>query len=535
MSWDFQELVFDLLGGQNSLDNPADILQTPRQPNLGTLDPGTPIRMAQAQDVWAPNDRYDISTRPGFTDIWASGAAVTGTLGIITGMRYQGAIADRLLVTASHAGKRHTLWYDNAGTATEITLGTNLTIGQDNLTSLVNFHDGTNPGTIIVSLQRDLPQIVNAAGTASNCTVAGTGMTSLKPAFAVVFGSRVHYMNVDKDGTIFQDRDYFTDLRDGNLITDPTTQFLSFERTDGDPLKGAVVLSDLMLVGSRNYLSFVIRKTQGSDPFHQQDVAIGGGQGPVSHHGMITVSKQRAAWAGLAGIFSLEGQEGEVIKERTPFLRPYWKSLAQNRMEFISGGYDSATEIGMWAVSESGQTAHNKVVGVNFATGENYIWTLSRNAFTTRLVSGEQRLVGGGFTTGKVFNEVRTTALTGNVEDATAAIDADVITPRHHCGDPARVKLFAGVKVVFDYQSTSEAVTLQYRLNDASSWTSFAASPYTVTGTAGEVKQKYFQLMKSGTHLQLRFRDVNTGQAFRIQKYIIVWKLLTPGLAVPTT
>lgn len=532
MGWDFKEVVFDLLGGQNTLDNPADILQTPRNPDIGTLDPGTPIRMVQAQDVWAPNDRYDLSTRPGFSEIWATGAAISAVNGIITGMRHQGAISDRLLVTASHAGQRHTLWRDNSGTATEITLGTNLTIGQDNLTSMINFTDGTNPVTIILSLLRDLPQSVVAAGTAANLTIAGTGLTSLKPAFGVTFGGRMHYLNCDRDGTVFQDRDYYTDIRDGNLITDHTTQFLSFERVDGDPLRGALVLSDVMLVGSRNYLSFVVRNTVGSDPFRQQDIAIGGGQGPVSHQGMIATSKQRAAWAGTAGIFSLEGQEGEIVKERTPFIRPFWKGLSQSRLEFISAGYDSSTEIGVWAVSESGQSAHNKVVGVNFATGENYIWTLTRNAFTTRLVSGEQRLVGGGFTTGKIFNEIQTSVFTGNAEDASAAIDADVISPRHHCGNPSIVKLFAGVKVTFDPQATTEAVTLQYRLNDSTTWVSFAASPYTVAGT--DVKQKYLPLMKAGTHLQLRFRDANSGQAFRAQKYAILWKLLHPALVAPT-
>src|SRR3990167_7457976 len=530
-----ESLEFDLLGGQNVLDGPAYILQTPRQPSIGTLDPGTPVRMVQAYDVYSPNDRYDLSTRPGFSDIWATGAAISSVKGIITGMQYQGAIADRLLVTASHAAQRHTLWYDNSGTATEITLGTNLTIGQDNLTTLLNFTDGSTPMTIILSLQRDLPQSVNASAVAANFTIAGTGLTSLKPQFGAVFGGRALYANCNRDGTVIQDRVYYTDLRDGNLITDHTTQFLSFERTDGDALKGMLVLSDLAMAGSRNYLSFIVRNTVGSDPFRQQDVAIGGGQGPVSHQGMVRVSKQGAAWAATAGIFSLEGQQGEIIKERTPYLRPYWKGLNTDRYEFISAGYDTATEIGLWAVSESGQTAHNKVIGVNFATGENYIWTLSRNAFATRLVSGEQRLVGGGFTTGKVFNEVRASVFTGNIEDAAGIIDGDIITPRHHCNQRSRVKLFEGIKVNFDQQGTSEAVTVQWRLNDASTWNSFADSPYTVPGTAGEVRQKYFPLMKAGTHLQLRFRCNNSGQVFRIQGYILVFKILTDGVVVPTT
>ena len=148
---------------------------------------------------------------------------------------------------------------------------------------------------------------------------------------------------------------------------------------------------------------------------------------------------------------------------------------------------------------------------------------------------GEPRLVGGGFTTGKVFNEVRTSVFTGNIEDAAGIIDGDIITPRHHCNQRSRVKLFEGIKVNFDQQGTSEAVTVQWRLNDASTWNSFADSPYTVPGTAGEVRQKYFPLMKAGTHLQLRFRCNNSGQVFRIQGYILVFKILTDGVVVPTT
>src|SRR3990167_5644752 len=206
MAYPYQELIFDILGGADTLNDPSDIPQIPRQPTIGTLDPGTPVRMVQAQDVWAPNNRYDLQTRPGFTDIWATGATISSVKGIITGMQYQGAIADRLLVTASHAAQRHTLWYDNSGTATEITLGTNLTIGQDNLMSLLNFTDGTNAGTILLSLQRDLPQFVNSSAVASNFTISGTGLTSLKPQFGVVFAPRALYANCDQDGTVIQDR-----------------------------------------------------------------------------------------------------------------------------------------------------------------------------------------------------------------------------------------------------------------------------------------------------------------------------------------
>lgn len=526
MAWNFQEIVFDLLGGQNTLDNPADILQVPRQPQIGTLDPGTPLRFVTAQDVYAPNERYDLSTRPGFTKVRST---TINAAGIITGMAHQGEIADRFILTVSIAAGSHQPYQDAANPPTVMAGGTNLTIGQNNLTTLLNFTDGSNAGTIILARERDLPQFINSSGTRSDFTIAGTGLTSLKPAIGEIFGNRAMYGDVNRDGTVLNDRVYYTDVRDGNLLTDHTTQFLSFERRIADKVRGMRVLSDVMLIGSRDYLSFAVLTNNSSDPFRIQDVAIGAGQGPISHQGMITCSQQRAAWWAQTGIFSLEGSQGEVIKDWTKVIRPYINDLSESRREYVSAGYDPYLDIGMWAVSESGQTAHNKVIGVNFTTGEVYIWTLTRNAFSPRIVSGEQRLIGGGLV-GLFYNENQTGTYVGNADDATAAIDADVISPRHHCGSPTLVKLFGGIKITFDQQGTSEAVTVQYRLNDASSWTSFAASPYTVTGTAGDVNQKFFPLMKAGTHLQLRFRDANSGQAFRIQKYAILWKSLHPAL-----
>ena len=525
-----QEIKFDILGGMNTLDNPADINQVPRNPSLGTLDPGTPIRMVQAQDVYAPNDRYDLSTRPGFSEVRST---AINAAGIVTGMGHQGEIADRFLLTVSIAAGSHNIYQDSANPPAAISGGTNLTIGQDNLTTLLNFTDGSTSGTIVLSRLRDLPQFVNGSATRSDFTVAGTGLTSLKPGIGEIFGQRALYADVNFDGTVYFNRIYWTDLRDGNLITTPTSQFESFERRTSDKVRGLRVLSDFCIVGSRDYLSLLALTPNAIKPFAIQDVPLGAGRGPISHQGMISTD-QRCAWMAQSGIYSIEGSQGEVIKEWTGLLKPTVSGWSESRREYSVAGYDHKTDIGVWAISESGQSAHNKVVGVNFRTGEVYLWTLTRNAFAHRIVSGEQRLVGGGYV-GKFYNEVQTTVFTGNADDATAAIDADVITPRHHCGDPSRVKIFLGVKVAFDYQGTTEAVTVQYRLNDASSWASFAASPYTVTGTTGDFTQKFFPLAKAGTHLQLRFRDANSGQAMRVQWYALVYRLVSPGLVVPTT
>ena len=522
--FDFQELQFSLLGGQNTLDNPADIRQIPINEELGTLDPRVPVRMVQAHDVWSPNERYDLQTRPGFSEVRST---TINAAGVITGMSHQGEIADRFLMTVSIAAGAHNIYQDDANPPSAIAGGTDLTIGQDNLTTFLNFHDGTNPGTIILSRLRDLPQFITGAGVRSNFTIAGTGLTSLKPAIGEIFGQRALYANVDYDGLAYYNRVYWSDIRDGNLITDPTTQFESFERRTSDIIRGIKLLSDFCIVGSRDYLVFLGLTPSASKPFGLQDVPIGAGEGPISHQGMIAVGKQRVAWMAQNGIFSLEGSEGEIIREKTGLIRPYITGLDDSNRVFTSAGYDSESEIGVWTVSDGVQNARNKIIGVNFKNGEVYIWNIARNSFSARIVSGEQRLIGGGYK-GKFYNEVRTDVFTGSADDATAAIEADVFSPRHHCGLPNYVKLFGGIKITFDPQGTSEAVTVQYRLGDSTTWSDFGSSPYTVTGT--DVRQKYFPLMKTGTHVQFRFRDVNSGQNFRIQKYSILYKTLHPAL-----
>lgn len=522
MAWPYREVEFEVLGGQNTLDSPADIWQVPRNVGIGTLDPGTPLRFVQAQDVWAPSGRQDIATRPGFSEVRGTAINVAG---IFTGMLDQGAIASRFLLTVSIVAGSHNIYQDSANPPAAIAGGTNLTIGQDNLTSLLNFTDGTNRGTIILSRLRDLPQFINASATRSDFTIAGTGLTSFKPGFGEIFGQRAVYFDYDQDGTVHKNRGAYTDIRDGNLITDITTQFETFERGDqDDQVRGCKRISDFLIVGGRDFVEFLGLTPAASKPFGRQEVPGGIGKGPMSHQGMIN-AQQRVVWPAISGLFSLEGSRGEVLREWTAPIKPYWTTLEQSRLEFVVAGYDPQTDIGCFAVTPSGGSSHTRVIGVNFSRGECYVWTLTRNAFANRVVSGEQRLVGGGLV-GKFYNEIRTSVFTGNTDDASAAIDADVITPRHHCGAPTIRKLFAGVKITFNQQGTSEAVTVQYRLDDASSWSSFAASPYTVTGTA-----KFFPLMKAGTHLQLRFRDANSGQAFRISKYGIVFKAIEPGLA----
>lgn len=520
-AFSFLETTYSILGGLNSLDTPADIRQDPVNTELGLEDPRFPVEMAQANNVFAPTTRADLQTRPGFTEVRST---AINAAGIFTSFAHLGEIADEFLITVSIVGTSHNIYRDNANPPGAIAGGTNFTIGQDNLITPIIFSDGTTPMVIFVSRSKDLPQSVTGAVVRANFTIAGTGLTSLKPEIAEVFGQRALYGDYDQDGTVYDDRVAWSAIRDGNLITDITTDFLSFETRSKDRVRAIHKISDICMVGKLDNVFTMILTPNASKPFDIQEEAAGRYKGPVSNHAVIEAD-QKLFWMGQKNIHSLDTHF--QIKDWADRIKPTIDGLADNRREFIVAGFDIDRDLAMFAVSGNGKTQHDQVIALNVKTGALYIWTITRNAFGYRLVSGDNRLIGGGYV-GKFYQE--NNGALGNLDDASAAIDADIFTPRHHMNFPTWNKLFAGIKVTFDPQATSEAVTVQYRLNDASAWSDFEASPYTVTGTANDVDTKYFPLMKMGTHLQLRFRDSNASQTYRITKYAILWKFLNPAL-----
>lgn len=505
MPYDFKEAIFDVLGGLNSLDNAADISQDRKL-----------LEFAQANNVYTPGDRYDIMTRPGMADVRST---AINAAGIFTSLHHQGDIADRQLMTVSIAAGSHNIYQDDANPPSAIAGGTNFTIGQDNLVSAINFHDGTNPGTILMSLSRDVVQFIDGSATRSNFSITGT----ILPQFGEIFGQRALYGAPSVGGTVYNQRVYWSDIRDGNLLTDTTTQFESFETEQGDRVRGIRKFSDICMVGKLNNV-FVLAVTQAfAKPYAVRELPGGRGRGPVGHQA-ITEGDGRLFWVGQNNIHSMD-LSGKV-EDWADELRATFIGLSDSRRQYAIAGFDVKTSMAMFAVSSGSDTKNQTVIAVNTKTKAKYLWTLSVNAMGQRNVSGDQRLLLGGYV-GKFRNF--NSGSTGDLDDASAVIDADIFTPRHHLDYPTWVKLFGGVKVVFDKQG-SEAVTLQFRTDDASSWTSFAESPYTVQGTAGDVDTKYFPLMKAGTHLQLRFRDAVSGDVMRIQKYSILWRLMHPAL-----
>ena len=513
MAWPYKETTIDALGGFNSVDNAADVGLT--------KDKVQP--MTTAQNVYQPNDRHDLMTVPGFDP---RRSTTINAAGIFTGGIDMGALAAEEFVTVSIAAGSHNIYRNNANPPGAVAGGTNFTIGVDNLIDAFMFRDGSSEGAVFLSRLRDLPQFVNTSATRSDFTIAGTGLTSLKPAIGDVLGARALYGDVNRDGTVELDRVYYSDLRDGNLITDYTTQFLNVRVADGDKVRAIRRFSEVALIGSLSHCFLAAVTEFSSSPYSVRELPLGRGRGPVSQQGTIATDSH-LYWMGKQNVHRM-GLNGEMEDIGDP-IKPTITGLQQDELDFCVAGYSPIEGLVMWNVAPSGATTRTRTLAFNPRTKQWFFWTRSRNAYWNYFDSTEAMQLSGGGYTGLFYQEL--TSATGDADDAAGAIDADIIGPRHRF--PGLV-LIAGIKVRFDQQGTSEAVTVQYRLGDNSSWSSFAASPYTVAGTAGDIDIKYFPLMKATKAIQLRFRNANAGQQFRIQDFTIVWKPISPGLS-PTT
>lgn len=508
---EFDEIEYPILGGLDSLHNGSDIPQF-----RGDEDWKGYLRFVQVNNVYAPNDRYDLMTRPGFADIRAT---AINAAGIFTSFRDQEAMASRFLMTVSIGGGTHSIYQNNANPPTEISGGTNFTVGQDNLISSVNFTDGTNPMTVFASLLRDVPQSVNASASRADFAITGTTY----PKVIRIFDQRLIMVAPSIGGTVYKFRNYFSDKRDGNLITDSTTQFSSFEASEGEEIVGAEVFGQVLFTGMPSRIYF-----QGITPFSAtplstpREFEAGQNKGFVSSHGVICAD-ERLWWISRKGIHVVDRWQRMTDLD---WVKPTITGLSQSRLQYAVAGYDSKLDVVLFAVTPSGGTQNTVMLAVNTKTLEVYYWTIKANAIGRRLVSGESRTVLGGYV-GK-FRDFDS-GTTGDQDDASILIDADVITPRHHVGRKNWIKLFVGIKVKFK-PNGAEAVTLQYRMNDESAWSSFAESPYTVTYTAGDQDEKFFPLGKTGTYSQYRFREAITGDVFRVQSYTLVFKYICPAV-----
>ena len=461
--------------------------------------------LAQANNVYGPGVSRILRTRPGFTQVRST---AINAAGVVTGMSHLGEIADEFILAVSIAATSHGLYRDSANPPGALSGGTAFTIGVDNLVDSALFTDGTTPGAIFVTRQRALPQFVNSTPTRSDFTIAGVGLTSLRPALMEIFTQRALYGDVNRDGTVFDDRVYWSDLRDGNLITDHTTQFVSFETGLKDRVRGLCKISDICCVFKLHNVFTMVPTPEAFAPFMVQEEPGGQNRGAVSQQAILEASHQ-LFWLGQSNIHSMN-QRFE-FRDWADAIQPTIRGLNDARREFSVAGLDVDRSLLFFTVSDAGQTTNSLTLALNYKTGAIYLWTLRRNAYAVRDVSGQLRLIGGGYV-GAFYNELTGTA--GDLDDATAVIDADVFTPRYWLGAYGVKKKVIGAFLKVD-PVASESLTVQYRFDDSTTWRDPDGSPYAIAGTDDDTLFVPFRGVVE--RVQLRFRNTTADAVYNVK------------------
>ena len=488
MAFEKIALWFPVLGGQNS----QQIESLKQSQEL--------VEMSQAQDVIADLEGK-LTTRPGFGAVRSTPILNSPP---ITGLFHLGDLADAFVIGNGATGD---IAFDTANPPVDNTSGTNFTTGQ-NVLLRGDFHENL---LIIVSNARDLPQTVNASSTR-----ADLGGTPPRGLDYKVFGSRGLMASPLYSSTTYRNLVSFNSAKDDHdAWTLPvTTNALSFGRFGSDVnVVGLEIFQDFCMAFT-NHNVYPIYVTPSADlPLgFQSSIFNERGGGPPNAHSIVAANDS-LYW--ISQNFDVKRMTpGRSVESIGYAVQPFLRGLNDSRRIYAVGGWEPQYRMVLWAVSDGSDTTNQDVVALKVDTGQFYFLTLSRNAFANRLVSGEIRLIGGGYA-GLFYNEF-TTATTGAGDNAASAIDADVMTPRHHLGLPGVLKKIPYVAVEVDPIGT-EAITFQYQLNDDQSWSNFPESPYTVSGT--DYKTVYLRVPGPFDRIRLRFRDANSGERYRILRY----------------
>lgn len=475
--------------------------------------PGS-IYLAQATNVHSPGVSAVLEKIPGFETVRST---AINAAGIFTGGVHLGEIADETILSVSIAAGSHNFYRDNANPPGAISGGTNPTIGQDNHVNFSIFHDGTDPVAIACTLLRDTPQSFTGAVSRANFSISGTTI----PQFTEVFGQRLLMFAPSVGGTVFDDRVYWSDIRDGNLITDTTTQFESFETTLKDRIRAGKKISDICMVGKLHNVFTMVVTPEATKPFAIQEEPAGRFKGPVSNH--IIEADQKLWWMSQNNIHSLD--QTFRIRDWADQIKPTIIALLDTRREFTISGYWADADIIVFGVTSSGDTSHKTSILLNIKTGALYIRTIQRNMFFTRLASDKARLQGGGLI-GLFYNEFTGTA--GNLDDATAVIDGDVIGPRIITGLYGHKAKVPFVFVAVDPIGT-ESITIQVRYDDETTWRDPTGSPYTVSGTDNKIIAVPIRAWCE--RVQIRIRNNSSGQLYRVKAIGVPVAVASPLVA----
>jgi hypothetical protein len=459
------------------------------------------VELSQAQDVIS-DPLGAMVTRPGFSKVRAAAIAGTPT---ITGLHYLQDLTDKLIITASD-GKTY---QDDASPPTEVTAGTAFTTGATVLTRGTIF----NNKLLLVSSSRNIPQTVNATP-----TKADLGVTPARGIDVKSFARRVCMFSPSDGTTTYRSIMSFTSAVDDETAwTAPyAVNFLNFGRTGTDVnLLGGELYKDHLMAFTEDRLYPVYATPSALLPMAFQDSLFTekGGGPPVIH--AVVAANDDLYWISRNRDIKQLSRVNSLAKGSIGYpVRPFLRGLTDAQLTNIVGGWEPKYRLITWAMADAASATHNIVLALHVDTNQFFLHTLSRNAFCNRIVSGQQREIGGGLA-GFLYNEYDTST-TGNADDSTAAIDADIMTPRIHHGLPDAVKKVPYVAIEFDPVG-SEVVTVQHQLDDATSWTSFAESTYTMTGTDKRIG--YFTIPAPYRDIRLRLRDANSGERYRVLRF----------------
>lgn len=458
------------------------------------------VELSQANDILS-DPLGSITTRYGFSKVRA--LAISGTP-TITGMFWMGDLVDEFVL-----GAAGTLYRDNANPPGEITGGTAFTNSATNLLRGDIFNDFL----ILTSQSRNLPQTINGS-----MTRADLGGTPARGLDVKAFARRVCMFSPIYSGTTYRSLMSFTSANDNQAAwTAPVTvNSLNFGRTGTDVrLLGGERIASQLFAFTENEVYEIYATPNALLPlaFRGPLFASKGGGPPVIHaavsanNDLYWISRDRdVKQLSRVGLPS-KGSIGYPVQ---PFLR----GLTDAQLTNIVGGWEPKYRMVVWAMADAASATHNVVLALHVDTGQFFLHTLSRTAFANRDVGGQPRLIGGGLA-GFFYNEYDTST-TGNADDSTAAIDADIMTPRLHLGLPDTLKKVPYVAFQMDPVG-SEVVTFQYQLDDSTTWSSFSESAFTMSGTDKRIV--YMTIPAPFEDIRLRIRDANSGERYRVSRF----------------
>lgn len=485
MAWPKIVLWFPLFGTYN-----AQHIERLRQD-------GERADMAKAENV-IHDPVGDLVTSPGFGEVRST--AITGAPAI-TGMFHMGDLANEFVLTADD-GK---FYRDTANPPGELTGGTAFATGADVLARGAIFNDVL----LVVSRSRNIPKRITSAMSSADLTGTPARGVDVK-----AFSQRVVMFSPSDGTTTYRHLASFNSAdNDETAWTTPyTTYAINFGKIGGKMnILGGEYFQDHLMAFSEDNVFPIYQTNNASIPMaFQQDILNEEGGGPASIHGVVSADG-KLFWISRNFDVKMMDSFGKPRSIGYP-VQPFLRGLNADRLDTIVGGFEPKYRCVIWALSDGTDTQNNDCL-LYFVDAKAYTRrTLSRNAFANRIVSGEIRLIGGGYA-GKFYNEF-TSATTGDLDNAASAIDADIQGPRHHLGLPGVIKRGVIMAVVLD-PIGSEVVTVQGNIDDE---TAFTTLNTTVTLSGTDQKTSYFRLPPF-EYFQPRFKDANSGERFRVLKY----------------